>query len=289
LEDYISSQQYNKVGNEGNLTIYQSGSKYVVLTNSTDDYLLVTDKNLDEAKKIASSADFKSSEQSAASSDNVSSGKNNGAVFDKDTVVTLNGLNFTIPEGYKQMGNQGSEYTFANNTSTIIISIKNIGKPYYRELRDKAWKILYGDTSSGNPSVAKAKLAELYPDIQQSKYSYRDERRTKFDYEYITKPFESTYGSLKYAQSVWDLDDEKIHANNQRDGENLILDLLKRVTKITGPVRDWSQLHVTQGNQGAVINGLVYGEDGAARVDSILAGGYNVQRLHVRTLVKPVK
>jgi len=130
LEDYISSQQYNKVGNEGNLTIYQSGSKYVVLTNSTDDYLLVTDKNLDEAKKIASSADFKSSEQSAASSDNVSSGKNNGAVFDKDTVVTLNGLNFTIPEGYKQMGNQGSEYTFANNTSTIIISIKNIGKPF---------------------------------------------------------------------------------------------------------------------------------------------------------------
>ena len=169
------------------------------------------------------------------------------------------------------------------------LRIKNDGAPYYRELSRKAWKILYGDTSSGIPSVAKAKLAELYPDVQQSKYSYRDERRAKFDYDYITKPFEAKYGSLKYANSIWDLTDEKIHANNQRDGENLILDLLRRVTKITGPVIDWSGLHVTRGNMGAVINGFVIGEDGRAEVESILAGGYAVQRLHIRTLVKPAR
>ena len=169
------------------------------------------------------------------------------------------------------------------------LRIKNEGKPYYRELSRTAWKILYGDTSSGNPSVAKAKPAELYPDIQESKYSYRDIRRQKFDDEYINIPFERKYGSLKYARSIWDLTDEKIHANNQRDGENLILDLLRRVTKITGPVTDWSELYVTQGNMGAVINGYVIGEDGRAKVESILAGGYAVQRLHVRTLVKPIR
>ena len=76
---------------------------------------------------------------------------------------------------------------------------------------------------------------------------------------------------------------------NQRDGENLILDLLKRVTKITGPVTDWSGLRVTQGNMGAVLNGIVIGEEGKARVESILAGGYAIQRLHVRTLVKEIK
>lgn len=165
--------------------------------------------------------------------------------------------------------------------------IKNEGKPYYRDLYDKAWKILYGDTSSGIGSVAKAKLAELYPDVPED--SYRDTRRRKFDDEYINIPFERKYGSLKYARSIWDLTEEKIHANNQRDGENLILDLLRRVTKITGPVTDWSELYVTQGNMGAVINGYVIGEDGKAEVESILAGGWNVQRLHVRTLVKPVR
>ena len=165
--------------------------------------------------------------------------------------------------------------------------IKNEGKPYYWDLYNKAWKILYGDTSSGIGSVAKAKLAELYPDVPED--SYRDTRRRKFDDEYINIPFERKYGSLKYARSIWDLTEEKIHANNQRDGENLILDLLRRVTKITGPVTDWSELYVTQGNMGAVINGYVIGEDGRAEVESILAGGYNIQRLHVRTLVKPIR
>ena len=166
------------------------------------------------------------------------------------------------------------------------LRIKNEGRPYYRDLYDKAWKILYGDTASGIGSVAKAKLAELYPDVPEDRY--RDTRRQKFDDEYINIPFERKYGSLKYARSIWDLTDEKIHANNQRDGENLILDLLRRVTKITGPVTDWSELYVTQGNMGAVINGYVIGEDGRAQVESILASG-PVQRLHIRTLVKPIR
>lgn len=131
IDDYlISQQQYKEVGKEGNLTIYQKGETYAVLTQSGDDYLLVKEKNLDEAKKIASSADFKSNEQSTGSSNNASSGVNNTTSFDKDTVVTIDGLNFTIPEGYKKMGDQGSDHIFANDNSTIIISIKNIGKPF---------------------------------------------------------------------------------------------------------------------------------------------------------------
>ena len=168
------------------------------------------------------------------------------------------------------------------------LNIVHNGKPYYSDLYRKAWVILYGDTGSGNPSVAKAKLEELYPDITPSRYSYRDERRAKFDEDYIEIPFEREYGSLKYARSIWDYSDERIHAINQKAGENLILDLLKRVTKITGPVTDWSGLYVTRGNLGAVINGLVIGEEGSARVESIYASG-PIQRLHIRTLVKPVR
>jgi len=170
------------------------------------------------------------------------------------------------------------------------LRIKNEGKPFYQQLRHDAWVILYGETSSGSPSVEKAKLAELYPNIPERDryYSYRDPRREQFDEDYIERPFEREYGSLKYARSIWDLSDEQIHKQNQRDGENLVLDLLKRVTKITGPVRDWNSLRVTRGNVGAVINGIVVGEDGTAEVKSILASG-PIQRLHVRTLVHEVK
>lgn len=167
------------------------------------------------------------------------------------------------------------------------LRIRHEGQDYYYQLSSDADNILYGD-GPRSWDREKEKLAELYPDITQSKYSYHDERRAKFDEDHIIRPFEREYGSLKYARSIWYLSDEQIHKNNQKDGENLILDLLKRVTKITGTVVDWSGLYVTRGNMGAVINGKVIGEEGTARVESIYASG-PVQRLHIRTLVHLIR
>ena len=61
LDEYIELQQYDEVGNDGNLTIYKSGNKYVVLTQSENEYCLITDSDLDEAKEIAKTAVFASS------------------------------------------------------------------------------------------------------------------------------------------------------------------------------------------------------------------------------------
>ena len=80
--------------------------------------------------------------------------------------------------------------------------------------------------------------------------------------------------------------DEEIYKANVRDARNFILDLLNRVKDITGEVTDWSEIQLTYGNTFPVLNGYVYGKEGRAEVESILAGGYNIQRLHIRTLVK---
>lgn len=80
--------------------------------------------------------------------------------------------------------------------------------------------------------------------------------------------------------------DEEIRKANIRDARNFILDLLNRVKEITGEVTDWSEIQLTYGNTFPVLNGYVYGKEGRAEVESILAGGYNIQRLHIRTLVK---
>ena len=68
FEDYIDSAQLEDEKTEGNLTIYKDGDKYVVLEHIDDKYLLIKDKDLEEAKKIALSADF-GEDKSAKNSD----------------------------------------------------------------------------------------------------------------------------------------------------------------------------------------------------------------------------
>lgn len=82
------------------------------------------------------------------------------------------------------------------------------------------------------------------------------------------------------------ISDAEIHASNVRDAHAEVLDLYNRVKKATGEVTSWDNIRLTDGNGFPVLNGYVEGKEGRCRVESILAGGYNIQRLHIRTLVK---
>lgn len=64
------------------------------------------------------------------------------------------------------------------------------------------------------------------------------------------------------------------------------LDLYYRCVNAVGVLTDVSGLYV--GNNGS-LNGHVVGEQGKANVETIYAGGYNIQCLHYRVLVKPVR
>ena len=80
--------------------------------------------------------------------------------------------------------------------------------------------------------------------------------------------------------------DEQIHDDNVQAAEDLIIDLIYRVRSITGDITDWSNMRATAGTGGfTVLNGTVIGKEGIACVESITAGGYNIQRLHIRVLV----
>lgn len=165
------------------------------------------------------------------------------------------------------------------------INLRDTSKPYYKELRQKADDILYAGDPYHRYETARKVLEELYPD------EFIHRRHSKFEFQYIEKPFKRRFDiSVDNAQVLWRTSDEQIHADNTRAAKSIILEFLNRVTKITGPVIDWSGLGVTSGNNGlATLNGVVIGEDGKAKVESITAGGYNIQRLHIRTLVKEIK
>lgn len=83
--------------------------------------------------------------------------------------------------------------------------------------------------------------------------------------------------------------DEQIHTANVRDAEAIILNMVNRVKGITGEITDWGKLYLQPDNNGfSILNGRVEGKEGIAYVESIGAGGYNIQRYHIRVLVKSI-
>ncbi|MCR5813511.1 MAG: hypothetical protein K6G15_03315, partial [Desulfovibrio sp.] len=98
--------------------------------------------------------------------------------------------------------------------------------------------------------------------------------------------------TLRYAEycRARSLTPEEIHRANVKSAEMLVRNLLERVGKKVGSVESFDNLVITEGNfcEGCAINGFIQGERGKVRVESIRAGGYKVQRLHVRVLCKEV-
>ena len=75
------------------------------------------------------------------------------------------------------------------------------------------------------------------------------------------------------------------HKNNVREARAYILDLYNRVVAKTGNITNVEGLRLN----GPALNGRISGKDGTVEVETILAGGYNIQRLHCRTLVHLIK
>lgn len=95
----------------------------------------------------------------------------------------------------------------------------------------------------------------------------------------------------KYSYSDYELMTSKtmdeIHRDNVNASERLLINLWNRVKDIVGEATGWSGLYLTHGNEyeGVTVNGIVIGTAGAAKVETISAGGWNIQKYHYRTLV----
>ena len=71
----------------------------------------------------------------------------------------------------------------------------------------------------------------------------------------------------------------------EQEKREKLLDLVQRMMKVVGRITDAG--HLSIGPKGD-INGYIQGTEGKASVETIGAGGYNVQCYHFRTLIHEI-
>jgi len=102
-------------------------------------------------------------------------------------------------------------------------------------------------------------------------------RQKRKELEY--KEFREIY---KYTtEQNLDHTDEEFERIEDREANIWLLDLYNRVKEITGEITDCRYIH--WGGKG--LDGYIIGKKGIADVETIGAGGYNIQRYHLRVLV----
>lgn len=122
---------------------------------------------------------------------------------------------------------------------------------------------------------------ELVDGWNKYDFNRKNDLKTKFQEmgyrEFLKKYRHTGYEFMQFS-------DDFIIKENERDAKVLIIDLYYRINHITGEITDWSNISCS----GNALNGIVVGKEGTAKVETILAGGYNIQRRHIRVLVHSI-
>lgn len=127
-------------------------------------------------------------------------------------------------------------------------------------------------------SKQKGVFEDIPKDSPQYRRFYNEKRKVSTgEYEWLKDYF--GYRSLAEALAVL-----KITLDKEADAK--YDDIIERTNKIVGQIVDASYLEI--GMKGD-LNGYIIGTKGKASVQTIGAGGYNIQVFHFRTLIKPMK
>lgn len=126
----------------------------------------------------------------------------------------------------------------------------------------------------------KSEMVEYHTNLKNECRADLEKTRTG---EMTWENFKKKYKGVDYYKTIY-MTDAEILKESEADAKSYVLDLVSRVQKKVGEITDWN-LYIA-GNH---LNGTVTGTQGKAKVETIIAGGYNIQCLHNRVLVNRIK
>lgn len=125
-------------------------------------------------------------------------------------------------------------------------------------------------------------LKKLEVELADEWYKIELQRKEEFNKKYKTyedaRQDGSSYSTFdRYHYTL----DSEFKKEAKVDAHNWVLDLQKRVYNKVGEITDWSHVSFC----GKALNGWITGTKGETLVETIGAGGYNVQRYHLRVIL----
>ena len=190
----------------------------------------------------------------------------------------------------------------ANKEQAYFDALKETVERLIGEDRDEFLRKYCHDSESRLQHIQE--MLESYNPNNTSEYhnliyfSYRDNNKIEEHPRYVRvlEQWNNKYGdSFFQAWKNASFDPDWLDKKIEEEKKAKIIELMTKVSKITGVITNATNLHLENGD----INGIIIGEDGKARIQTIGAGGYNEhvildsgrrgQRYHFRVLVHAVR
>ena len=164
FDDYIKSLGLKDEKTDGNLTIFKDGSKNVVIAKSNDEMYIIKDKDLDEAKAIAASANLGTDENNASDNGTIKASSPVKANVDLES-KDFNDFKMDIPKGSEFKNSTDSEaeynggviYTDSNNDVNItFVDDNQIDDKFVKDVVSNLEKAGAKSSTNGNLNLIEA-------------------------------------------------------------------------------------------------------------------------------------
>lgn len=130
--------------------------------------------------------------------------------------------------------------------------------------------------------ISRMKAEELFNLYYYAKINEFTKSLTSLKGEYV---FDKGCG-MEYKYTSYIVDEEELKKFIEQEKTRKYKSLIERITKVVGVIQNADNLSISYSN--GEINGYVLGDKATARVETISAGGYNIQCFHYRVLAHKV-